>query len=158
LSVWRDYRRTAGRSGAQQLLPRRERRALEGQLVGEEVVADVLLAEDHVGLGHFGQEEYDGLADQPVPAAAEEVDDLPLEVGDGREVADARLLAQLAEGRLEVGLARVDVALGEVPVPAVIEQQEADVAGLGPAAVEDQEARRSFLARHGQLLTEGARG
>src|SRR5687768_4896247 len=130
----------------------------EGFVEREENGADVFVAERHLGRISLPKEKHDRLADEPLFAVAEEVGDLVAEVRKDSGVGDARLFSQLADGGGQVVFALFDVALGIVPVTAVVEQQECAAVGSARTGVsaEQHDAGGAFFPSHARLVRSSA--
>lgn len=98
-------------------------RAPDCLLEGQEFGAAMLAAERCLSAGDAREKIRDRFADQAARAVTEKILDLVSEGGDDLGGGDAGLLAQLADGRLEVSLSLLEVALWKAPVTPMIEQK-----------------------------------
>ena len=105
--------------------------AIAGARIGEPFKCGVFVGEGHVFLRGFADEEGDGLADGAFFWRAEKVANLFFEIADAADLADAGFLLKFPHGRLPCGFVFFEVALGVIPMLAVIEQQEKRFRGIG---------------------------
>ena len=102
-------------------------------------------ADARLGDRRTAKKKYDALADEAFATIAEKVDDLVFKTIDGPDIGNARFLLEFANGCTQIILPFLDMALGEVPMLSVVQQEIVTAIWIVP---ENDEAGRTLLSRH----------
>jgi hypothetical protein len=121
---------------------------LEGLIEGEKNEADVFVADGDFLIRGAGEEKDDGFADERFRAAvAEEISDFMREGWIEGNVRQAGLFFEFAQSGGAIVFIFFDMTFGEIPVPAVVEQEKKTTAGI---IVVDDNTGGSFVASHAE--------
>ena len=85
--------------------------------------ADMFVAEPHFCVAHFREEKHYRLMNQLMMAISEVVVDFLMKARRRDRILQASFFLQLANGGDQITFPFFDMSLGEIPVPAIVEQQ-----------------------------------